>query len=170
MKTLDYVPDGLNDILEYYGNPDRDDNFAPDRAFEENALVWVKAPYDLFLPWRLHKPCEWIFCHRLVAESLLDALEEIESYHGGDYVDTHDLDRYGGMYHFRKMHSVDALSTHSWGIAIDLNPDRAGWGADPATQPEFIVEAFVRRGWNWGGHWPPKYTSDPMHFQACTGY
>ena len=167
MKILDYVPDGLKDILTYYGNPDRDENFAPDLAYEKENLVWLPAPYPLFLPWRLKKACNWIYAHRLVAESLIEALEEIYNYRGENYLATNKFDRYGGMYHFRKMITYPALSTHSWGIAIDLNPELAPYGGDPSGQPEFIVEAFKKRGWNWGGDWK---TPDGMHFQACIGY
>ncbi len=170
MKKLDYVPKGIDDIRAYYGDPEAEDRFAPSEKWKEANLVWVRAPYKLVLPWRVEKPCEWIYVHRLVAEAMEDALLEIAEFDGIEYLTENEFDRYGGSFHFRKMAGYNALSTHAFGVAIDLNPDLACWGCSPELQPDFIVEAFKTRGFDWGGDWPPKFKSDPMHFQACTGY
>lgn len=64
------------------------------------------------------------------------------------------------------------LSTHSWGIAVDFDPqwNRMG-GTDARTHgpsmlrkhPEF-VQIFEAAGWEWGGNWRIK---DDMHFQRA---
>jgi hypothetical protein len=85
-------------------------------------------------------------------------------------------------YNFRHMRHdpKKPLSNHSWGIAIDVNPDDnrakdfgAGkrpelWGADwlkrwPRGLPPRVVEAFESCGFAWGGRW--KGYCDPMHFE-----
>ena len=60
------------------------------------------------------------------------------------------------------------LSTHSWGIAVDINaatnPMRKPMVKDI---PDEWVAIFEAVGWTWGGWFP---TPDPMHFQWCSGY
>lgn len=66
-----------------------------------------------------------------------------------------------------KMHDPKrGLSTHSWGIAVDIN-----WATNaPGTRGDMdtgIVAVFERYGFEWGGRWSLK---DPMHFQYATGH
>lgn len=66
-----------------------------------------------------------------------------------------------------KMHdSTKGLSTHSWGIACDVNwatnmPGRVG---DISRD---IVAVFEKHGFEWGGRWSYR---DDMHFQYAKGY
>ena len=77
--------------------------------------------------------------------------------------------RFGGCYNYRKKRGNDIkLSTHSWGIAIDLNPATNRMGTPGDMHPD-IVEIFRKAGFKWGGDWP-RGGKDPMHFQFCTGY
>lgn len=170
MITLKEVPHGLTEINEYYGNPDRDGDFALDIDWADENIRRYEMPFPMRLSWNDTVTVTAFQAHRRVGAVIVDALEEILAYRGLEYLQEQDLDRYGGCWNFRKMVSYPALSTHSWGMAIDLNSHVAGYGADPSTQPEFIVAAFKKRGFNWGGDWPPKWTSDPMHFQGATGY
>lgn len=66
-----------------------------------------------------------------------------------------------------KMHDPKrSLSTHSWGIAVDIN-----YATNPiGTRGDLdvgIVESFEKYGFTWGGRWSFK---DPMHFNYCTHY
>jgi len=58
-------------------------------------------------------------------------------------------------------------STHSWGIAIDLEPDRYPLGCKERF-PEEVVKVFRNHGFFYGGDF--KDRKDPMHFQLVTGY
>jgi hypothetical protein len=72
------------------------------------------------------------------------------------------------------------LSYHSWGIAVDIDPDQNyaktfSAGATPAPWspawktiwpkglPQAFVEAMESVGWSWGGRW--KGFVDPMHME-----
>jgi hypothetical protein len=156
---LDHVPDGLDEIYEYYGDPD-----APD-FFEKN-LRRFNVPFPLRLSWEPDVQVTRILAHKRVGDAIVDALFEIAEYKGADYVHAEGLDYYGGTFANRKKRGIDEPSTHAWAIAIDLNPHRGPLGEQPA-MPQFIVDAFERRGFVWGGHFQ---RPDGMHFQACRGY
>jgi hypothetical protein len=67
-----------------------------------------------------------------------------------------------------KMHDPRrGLSTHSWGIAADINWARNPVGAIGTMHPE-IVAIFEAHGFRWGGRF--HRVRDDMHFQYCTGY
>ena len=64
------------------------------------------------------------------------------------------------------MRGGSRISTHAWGIAIDLAPNWNGnlmpWPT-VATMPLEIMEIFAREGWlSAGAFWG----RDAMHFQA----
>jgi peptidoglycan hydrolase-like protein with peptidoglycan-binding domain len=63
------------------------------------------------------------------------------------------------------------LSSHTWGIAIDLNPDQNGWDKTPAAdgQPgslSRIVPLFAKHGFAWGGDFKNS-PLDGMHFELA---
>lgn len=62
------------------------------------------------------------------------------------------------------------FSTHSWGIAVDINADTNPLytsGDGPHDLPNARVAEFEKRGWTWGGRWKKP---DYMHLQYCSGY
>jgi hypothetical protein len=73
----------------------------------------------------------------------------------------------GGTYNPRRIAGTDRASAHTWGIAIDLNPDlshywrwsKSGW---QNRVPQSVVDAFEAEGFIWGGRW---YHFDTMHFE-----
>lgn len=83
-----------------------------------------------------------------------------------------------GAYNFRKMAASSNLSHHSYGTAIDINPDEnymikndkiiAGTLYEPGKNKYSmaadgsVVKAFKKHGWIWGGDW--KSSKDYMHF------
>lgn len=67
-----------------------------------------------------------------------------------------------------KMHNPwHGLSTHSWGIACDINPAGNPVGHVGMLHPG-IVLAFEMTGFQWGGRW--KSMRDDMHMQYATGW
>lgn len=63
-------------------------------------------------------------------------------------------------------------SLHSWGIAIDINPDRnpyelGNYDAPTTDIPQSIIDIFKKHGFFWGGDWPGE--RDPMHFEWYGG-
>ncbi len=80
----------------------------------------------------------------------------------------------GGTFNWRPIAGSDQLSAHSFGIAIDINPDYSDYwrwniNGDQEKQipyknriPHRIVEIFESHGFIWGGKW---YHYDTMHFE-----
>lgn len=58
------------------------------------------------------------------------------------------------------------LSTHAWGIAVDINWTDNPPGALSSLDPE-LVAIFELHGFEWGGRWRQK---DCMHFQFARDY
>lgn len=73
-----------------------------------------------------------------------------------------------GTYNYRKIAGTDRLSTHSYGIAIDINTDYSDyWRWDKSMKyknriPYEVAEVFERHGFIWGAKW---YHYDTMHFE-----
>ena len=74
---------------------------------------------------------------------------------------------FGGCFAFRRQRTGRKLSTHGWGIAIDLNPETNLQGA--VRDMDAVVIEIAGPGLSGEAIWRGK-TRDPMHFQFCTGY
>jgi hypothetical protein len=72
----------------------------------------------------------------------------------------------GGAYEDRPVAGTPLPSAHSYGIAIDLNPEQSSfWRRQPQWQnkiPQAIVDAFEAEGFIWGGRW---FHFDTAHFE-----
>lgn len=71
-------------------------------------------------------------------------------------------------YNYRSKTGGGGRSLHSWGIAIDINPEsnpyqRGNYGPPESDIPIQIVNIFKKYGFAWGGDWPGE--RDPMHFE-----
>jgi hypothetical protein len=108
-----------------------------------------------------------IQCHWIISEALIDALFEMKDALGEGELHKQKFDMWGGCFNFRAAVGRTRLSTHAWGIAVDINPHLGELGKQ-STMPDFIVKAFEDRGFEWGGRWAAR--PDGMHFQACHGY
>lgn len=153
----------------FYGDPDANHDGAPDRAWEDANLVRLTPPYHMALAWAPDQPVKAIRCHRLAAPSLERILAGILAHYGSQAaVEAVRMHLYGGAYTFRLMRGGASLSIHSWGAAIDLDPERNGFGRkwDPSRgmMPSEVIALFAAEGWVWGGNWR---TADAMHFQSA---
>jgi hypothetical protein len=166
MIALTSVPHGIEEIRALYGDPDRNHDAVLDLDWARASLAVITLPYPMRLSWQPTTYVQRVQCHRLIGPALIDALQEIGAAHPPEYLHAAGLDFWGGCFNFRAARGQDKLSTHSWGIAVDINPQLGGLGEAPR-MPGFIVEAFINRGFEWGGSWK---RPDAMHFQSCTGY
>jgi len=151
----------------FYGNPDANHDGRADPAWMKASLVRVKPPYRM--KWSWAGDVTTITVHRRCAESLLRALDAVARHFGSQQaIERARMHLCGGAFNFRLMRGGSNLSVHSWGAAIDLDPERNGLGRRYAESlgmmPMAVVEIFAREGWEWGGRWS---RPDAMHFQAA---
>lgn len=156
-------PKGLDEIKKVYGDPApflrADGTVHP--SWENITLDYVYLPEGLPLGWDRTIKVSRIRVHTKLTHPLSTLLREI---HGAGLWDK--LHTFDGSYAWRPSRGSQRLSTHCWGIALDLNAGSNGLGEKGDMAPE-IIDAFVRHGWTWGGEWS---RPDPMHFQAASGY
>jgi hypothetical protein len=168
MIKLSYVPSGLEEINDYYGNPDPDGDGSYNHSFGKQNLTVFNLPFPMRLGWRSDQWVQKAMLHNKVGLAVVDGLEEMGHYISGDpaYLDRNELNLWWGAFNFRLKRGYNSLSTHSWGIAFDINKHLGELG-EPPSMPEWIVDIFEKRGFVWGGRWD---RPDGMHFQACKGY
>ena len=162
-----HLPNGLDEIIAKYGNPDTNSDYILDPEWYAENTNAYKLTQPLRLSWNPNSTVRHIRAHRSVGFAFVQAIDDMVNYKGIEWLRERNYDHYGGCFEFRKMRNYPGLSTHSWGIAIDLVPQLGGMGDNPDRYPEFIVDIFKSYGFAWGGDW--QYP-DAMHFQMCTGY
>lgn len=158
------------DVATYYGNPDPAGNGVPDRAWEDANLTRIVPPYRMVLAWAEGTPVKSILIHKKCAESLSRVLGLIQAiYVTQAKIEEARMHLYGGAYNFRLKRGGTTLSMHSYGCAIDLDPDnnRFGrvWRDKAGMMPKAVIDIFQAEGWTSGAFWS---YPDPMHFQLAT--
>jgi len=172
--TMMSLPDGLAEIIEFYGDPDVDGDFSPDEQWKAHNIMIARLPYPMRLSWRPHDPpIGHVQVHRKCSAAMIGALETFRDAVGRAAIEANAWDRFGGLFHVRlQTGAKHKYSIHSWGAAIDINPHLGAFGEFP-TQPTELIEAFEASGASWGGDWPslnPAWPYDGMHWQFATGY
>lgn len=153
MALLTEIPVGLDMIIDTFGSVD-------DSDFESKHIVSFTLPYTLFYA---GKPVNKSRCHALIVENVQKMFEDIRAAGFADQVKN-----YSGMYAKRAIRGRSSHpSTHSWGIAIDLEADKYPLGSLNRFPPE-IVQVFRSAGGFYGGDF--KSRKDPMHVQWAQAY
>lgn len=162
------IPSGLEEIQSVFGPP-HDPSTGPRDAHWNPACVRgeVKIPEELRN--ELRQPLSWdpdttvyrFRCHELMVDPFTAAFEEV--YRRGLWDLITD---FGGCHQYRRARGLGKLSTHSWGISVDLNVRDNPLGAEPKMDPR-LVAIFEDVGFLWGGRWS---RPDGMHFQWARGY
>jgi hypothetical protein len=131
-------------------------------------LVWIDLPYPMRIAWIRNKKIKRFQCHKLIATRLLNVFNELLAHYGYDTIVELGIDLYGGCFNYRLMRGGTELSTHSWAIAIDLDPDRNLLHESAKTarfaRPEYkmMIDIFYQNGFiNLG----VEKNYDYMHFQ-----
>ena len=148
-----------SEIIKKYGKPS---------ITGKEYLVTIKLPYPMRLSWDLDTIVTHVSCHKLIAKNLSNVFDDLLYYYGENYLKELGIDIYGGCFNYRKMRNGNSWSTHSWGIAIDLDPERNGlrtkWVDSEFSKPKYkpMLDIFYANGFiNLG----KEYNKDSMHFQ-----
>jgi hypothetical protein len=158
-------PNGLQEILATFGDIYKflrgDGTIDP--KWEVQQIASAPLPYPIPLAWDTTKHAKSMRVHKKLVPVIQEVFTKIDAAGLKSKVRT-----YGGGYSFRAKRTSSKLSTHCWGIAIDLDPTTNAWGSAGDMDPG-VVEVLRSCGFKWGGDWPGR-GKDPMHFQFCTGY
>jgi hypothetical protein len=158
-------PHGLDEICatfgDIFGYIAKDHTL--DAGWQSDFLVRIALPFPLTISWDHSQSVSAIACHKLLGSIFSNVFSQIQN--AGLQ---NKLTSFGGCFSFRAQRTGLKLSTHAWGIAIDLNPETNQQGTAGDMDPA-VIATFREAGFEWGGAWHGK-TRDPMHFQFCTGY
>jgi len=148
-----------SDLFKKYGNPT--ETGTP-------YLVKITLPFPMILSWDRAKKVNSLRCHRLIADRLKIIFQEILAEYGLMKIQNLGLDLYGGCFNYRKMRGGNDWSRHSWGVAIDLDPERNRLRESHLTarfaKPEYkpMIDIFYRNGFLSLGK---EKNYDWMHFE-----
>ncbi len=132
--------------------------------------IRLEVPYKLKLAWEPTTELSSFTCHKKVANSVYSIFEKTLKSYGIREVRKLKLDLFGGCLNVRRVRGGSAWSIHSWGAAIDLDPNRnqLKWGRDKAAFAQKEYNEFWRivesEGWVSLGR---ARNYDWMHFQAA---
>ena len=140
------------------------------RPHGRESISTITPAYPLTLAFPPGTTVTKVTCHKKVADNLTRVFEKILEHFGSvENVRKARMHLFAGMFNFRKIRGSNRLSTHSWGISIDIdsakNPQGKPHDESKGMMPKAVVAIFEAEGWKWGGKFRGKRV-DCMHFQA----
>jgi len=163
--SLPYRPTGYDELVAYYG--DLRQYLTRLDAWERQILRTVELRQAI--PLAMGQTTRRIRLHHLIVQHAAACLEECARLAAAQDIDPVRW-AYAGGYVVRPQRSGARLSTHAWGIAVDLGPARNRYGHAWDAQtglPASMIDVWRAAGWIWGGEWS---RPDPMHFQYVARY
>lgn len=142
-------------VIKKYGQPNEVGTY----------LVLIDLPYPMIYD---GKEVEKMRCHKLVADKFLAVFNDILEFYGIEKIKELGINKFGGCFNFRKMRGGSDYSRHSWGIAIDLDPERNQLKETSETarfaRPEYrqMIDIFYKHGFVSLGR---EKNYDWMHFE-----
>jgi hypothetical protein len=103
-------------------------------------------------------------CHVKVAASLEAALKGVFETLGKTEFYRQGWHLYSGCWNYRYKRGGSSLSTHAWGIAVDINSEENPFLQKTTTFSDAAIDVMERHGWLSGGR---AWGKDWMHFQRA---
>lgn len=131
-------------------------------------LVSIDLPYPMRLAWDKNTTVKKMRCHRLVSDKFKAVFAEILEVYGLCEIQRLGIDLFGGCFNYRAMRGGSDYSRHSWGIAVDLDPERNLLHETAKTarfaRPEYkkMIDIFYKHGFVSLGR---EKNYDWMHFE-----
>ena len=158
----DHIPHGKAEIQEAYGSF----TCKPDHENKWGKGAWVIVDDEWVAKYLIEVNLP-VVGDKKVNKGVAYDLKHILTLVAQRGLDQH-IKQFGCWAPRHKMHNrKNGLSVHTWAAAVDINQSENPVGSGHGKIDPGIVEIFEAYGWEWGGRWR---TSDPMHFQRCTGY
>jgi hypothetical protein len=147
------------ELNKAYGTPSQDGS---------PYLMTITLPYPMRLAWDKNVTVKTMRCHRLVADNFLRVFNELLKVYGYEKIKELGIDLFGGCFNYRAMRGGSDYSRHSWGVAIDLDPERNQLKETAKTarfaRPEYkqMIDIFYKHGFVGLGR---EQNRDFMHFE-----
>ena len=115
-------------------------------------LETIILPYPMRLAWDTETKVTRMSCHKAVKTNFLNVFHDLLDHYGYEKIVELGIDLFGGCFNFRKMRGGSDWSRHSWGVAIDLDPERNLLKESHKTarfaKPEYkpMIEIFYKHG------------------------
>ena len=100
-----------DDCMDFYGNVGTNQ-------------VKCKVPFTMVLAWDTDTKLTEYSCHKLVKEPMERIWNRTLEHYGYEKIVNLRLNYFGGCLNVRQMRGGSSWSMHSWGIAVDIDPDR----------------------------------------------
>ena len=147
-------------IIQIYGQPNQQGSY----------LTTIQLPFPMRLAWDKKTSVTKIRVHKKVAQDFINVFNELLAVYGLAKIQALGIDLFGGCFAFRAMRGGSDYSRHSWGIAIDLDPERNQLKETSKTarfaRPEYkpMIDIFYKHGFvNLG----VEKNYDWMHFEKA---
>lgn len=103
-------------------------------------------PFPFVIAWNTSQKVSRFSCHELVAAPMTKIFAKAAAHYGEDRFRELRLDRFGGCYNNRNKRGGRTKSTHAFGIAVDLDPERnqLRWNRHRAAFAGSEYDAFWR--------------------------
>lgn len=166
MKCSEIFPKEDEVALDgFFGNPRGKNGKVSISWFRDNIVKWTP-PYPFF-----YSDGKQLLKHLLVHKKCLPYFQAaflgVLHHFGHQEIEEKRLNICGGTFNYRLMRGSHKLSTHGYGIAIDMdpqhNPYHHTWKEEGGIDKAFI-NILETHGFYWRGH---NGDIDPMHFQCA---
>jgi peptidoglycan hydrolase-like protein with peptidoglycan-binding domain len=131
-------------------------------------MTSLELPYVMRLAWDKNATIKKMSCNQKCTKAFYNVFEKTLKHYGEAEIKKLRLDLFGGCVNVRRMRGGSAWSIHSWGAAIDLDPDnnQLKWGKDKATFAKSVYNPFWKFVEEEGGTSLGRARNfDWMHFQ-----
>ena len=131
-------------------------------------LTQINLPFPMRLAWDKKISVKKMSCHKDIAFALTNVFNDLLKHYGLEEIQRLGIDLFGGCFNYRAMRNGSDWSTHAWGLAVDLDPDRNKLKETSKTarfaRPEYkaMIDIFYKHGFISLGR---EKNFDWMHFQ-----
>ncbi len=120
------------EVWKFYGEPGN----------PQCTAALVNLPFPMRIAWDKNQIIKQFRCHTKVETAFERIFQKTLEHYGLPTIQKLGLDLFGGCYNLRQKRGGKSWSMHSWGIAIDLDPEKnqLKWNKSKATfaKPDYV--------------------------------
>jgi hypothetical protein len=124
-----------------------------DAVADGSNQVSFKPCTPFYIAWNTNHEVGSFLCHEKVSYSLNNIIIDLKYHYGEDELKKLGIPIFGGCYNYQKVRGGNRFCTHSWGVALSLNPRANFYEFDKSkalfAKPEYkyLMDSFYKYGW-----------------------